>query len=915
MIVLDTKDSSRINDIVYFEDTSIKLVASKQLAILVKIPHATFTLDNGDVFKFFEVDRTTGNITNKFTTFNSTSATKVGDNYLHIVNIMATSENEGQFMDVISGQSGPENFEAVLQLTTIDEEDRFAVALANNKFYINDKFLHTFKDADINEAFTDFKLLNEKRRELLLDLFSIKSFIGVYYGLVNALKYFGYDDDVIIKEFWTYFDSRLDDNVLVRKNIEEDVSKLPKGYNKTNMFNITYRINDVTGEYGPDDLPELTMNFFNDYEALVKMNNLRIILETYFLPAHAMIVEIVGEHISFYKSGMAYYFHAAFIHYYCTEVKGIYDSTVYKYHEDLQVDLWEPHNPAVIMDTYALRLRSIFPDKKPENMNNALFTFYEDNFAWAKVKFNQAFYDFMQTCTMVLVDDKNREILKIDDVTEPEVLLGFLHEGEYTLKTICTDKYNLIHVYYLKLTTEFIAHQFDVFTVKNSLNYKEPLERTHFATTKEAFEYFAWLKNAKAFNDEIVKLQYSGLQTIEAYASHKPGKGMQNYYDYKDGQYPFMKDMVAALQPYRFVTQNLATINQFDIDTEKYARIPKELYASLNKAYLTFYAYVEPGQNVIDVTLNGATGKFTFFASTIDLNSMENSVVRQFMLQANDSYNKDIGVLKAFDCYCYPIVDAETQNVRHIVTLIAKEPSDVTTTKATTSANVDQTYKNLISHSGAFAYFNVYDNMYIGKNIEIRLADKAYYYRSTTDIADITQLVTLINGMFKQYERLARFEAFALDVHTIFINGDYSFTFSVGENVWCSGSTHDHVVNDLIKIPPGVDIMQYSLVFAKINETAKSRPHDITWRLYENSGNDKNLVYTSTDYFFQYLVKDKSSYSLELEYYDKPTYMAGDIVNAEKFKHIVEKPGVFLTTNNIFDTLYKKFTESLYKYR
>jgi cell division protein FtsA len=60
-------------------------------------------------------------------------------------------------------------------------------------------------------------------------LFSIKSFIGTYAGLINALKYFGYDDDVIIKEFWSYFDKSINDYILVSKNIQENVNDLAIG--------------------------------------------------------------------------------------------------------------------------------------------------------------------------------------------------------------------------------------------------------------------------------------------------------------------------------------------------------------------------------------------------------------------------------------------------------------------------------------------------------------------------------------------------------------------------------------------------------------------------------------------------------------------------------------------------------------
>lgn len=913
MIIFDTKDSGVINDILYFDDVSIKLYSNKQIAIISENPKIELSLDSADVFQFFTVDKAKNIISSKSKTYTSNSSTTGPDGkYIHFINILAVSELEDTFIDTIyitDGTGTPKEF--VLQVTTIDEEDRFAVALANNKFYINDTFLNSFRDSDINEHYTDYKLLNEKRREMLLDLFSIKSFIGVYYGLINALKYFGYDDDVVIKEFWTYFDSNINEYILSRHNIETDVSTLPKGYTKTNMFNLTYKYNDVSGEYDENDMPELISSFFNDYEALVKMNNLKIILQTYFLPAHAIIVEVLGEHTSFYKSGFAYYVHQAVIHYYDTEVKGVYDVTIRKYHENRQVELYDIPKTGVIFGEYAVRISKIFDSVSNSNVTD-LQRFYEDNFAYVKIDLNDNFYKYMQSCSITVVDSKDRPVLSIapEDITDV-MYIGLLRDGKYQIKTICTDKYNLLHVYYLDFETEFIKHNFEVFTVKNDLNYKEPLERSVFDTTKEAFEYFKYVREWKEFNQKQIEKSYSGLQILHGYDSWAPGYGIQNYHQYKDGQYPLLQDMLANLKPYRFFTNNMVKINNFKIDNEKYHDIDKELYKSLNKSYIMVTHELHGGENKISGTINGKYHEFIFNLDSEHNPMAEQVVITQFYQQKQIPKNK-LGGFNDFDCYCYFVTDAQTGFARRYVNLTSKHFYDIPSTEVVFKSFE---FKNYISHSGAFAYMDINTNKIVKTPIEIIANGISYTRNLTFDIDSTDVLLMELKQLFSQYDALYNFEAVKLDDKTVFINGDKDFIINCKDIGSVGGSCKTHVVNDLILIDAGSDIMQYSIVFAKIDETAKSRPYDITWRLYEESGNDRNLIVESTDYFFSNIILDRSSYTLELEYYEKPNILNGDVESNEDFKRTITKRGVFLSKNNLFNTLYKQFTESIYEYR
>jgi hypothetical protein len=57
------------------------------------------------------------------------------------------------------------------------------------------------RNHDPKEPLPNYEEINEKRKELLLAGEEIFPYIGSYKGLINALKFFGYQD-LRIKEYW-----------------------------------------------------------------------------------------------------------------------------------------------------------------------------------------------------------------------------------------------------------------------------------------------------------------------------------------------------------------------------------------------------------------------------------------------------------------------------------------------------------------------------------------------------------------------------------------------------------------------------------------------------------------------------------------------------------------------------------------
>ena len=128
-------------------------------------------------------------------------------------------------------------------------------AVKGANFTASDQFL--FKDHDINEVAPDWILINRKRRELLLELSNIKPFVGTYKALVNAIKFFGYNN-LTLKEYWLVIDDR---SPMFGKLKAFEVPNSSKGayvsnklmgvrlpsstYKKTSRFGLFYKLNTI----------------------------------------------------------------------------------------------------------------------------------------------------------------------------------------------------------------------------------------------------------------------------------------------------------------------------------------------------------------------------------------------------------------------------------------------------------------------------------------------------------------------------------------------------------------------------------------------------------------------------------------------------------------------------------------------
>ena len=193
------------------------------------------------------------------------------------------------------------------------EDERLNVLLDNLGDNINNEDFKIFDFSDINEELPDYTKLNYKRKELALEFHNIFNTIGSYKSIINAIKYFGFDQ-VTIKEYWKNVDVdsknynkyrhvKLTDLFTDNPNFNTSESLIPSKYfKKTSLFGLFYDITRETGTYDDDGIPIVEETFlYSIEEVLIKLFALKNKLKNNFLPTNARIIDIVGELLVFAK--------------------------------------------------------------------------------------------------------------------------------------------------------------------------------------------------------------------------------------------------------------------------------------------------------------------------------------------------------------------------------------------------------------------------------------------------------------------------------------------------------------------------------------------------------------------------------------------------------------------------------------
>lgn len=181
------------------------------------------------------------------------------------------------------------------------EDERFKVELNNKGYNINHRDVFIFDDYDIKENGIDWVYLNEKRKEMLTMYPEIYNYLGSYKALVNAINYFGYED-IELYEYYLNIDKEsrffnklhkieipdiFNNKIEGYKPNDFILKTLPNNrYQKTKLFNLTYRITDLDGN---------NIIAFSLDEVITKLLGLKKWLREHIMPVGTRIMDITGR--------------------------------------------------------------------------------------------------------------------------------------------------------------------------------------------------------------------------------------------------------------------------------------------------------------------------------------------------------------------------------------------------------------------------------------------------------------------------------------------------------------------------------------------------------------------------------------------------------------------------------------------
>lgn len=271
-----------------------------------------FKFEGGDsAIKLFSVDYTSqevvwaDEIVYDISTYEASTAL--------IVNVGFKSPNEGVFERTLRmyyryNDNDYLQAEIVTNAEATGQDQRLETLIENFGLPNPVNFPTLFKEADINEELPDWEIVNARSKLLLLEYQNIMPYIGAYKGLINAIKWLGYDD-VYVKEWFKNIKTQQLQSYYVSYDALDRSKTLMvispderKNMKKLNSLSLAYCINKETGEIDEWGMPTTKNCYtFSLDEVLTKLVDLKNWLERYIIGVNCRITDITGEGIYFQR--------------------------------------------------------------------------------------------------------------------------------------------------------------------------------------------------------------------------------------------------------------------------------------------------------------------------------------------------------------------------------------------------------------------------------------------------------------------------------------------------------------------------------------------------------------------------------------------------------------------------------------
>ena len=218
--------------------------------------------------------------------------------YLYYINLGSGSDTIGDSNAVLTLSSGDKKYNFTVNATFWGDREENRILLHNFGVDIPSDVSRALYGTDVRDTAPDYLLLNRKYKELLMEYMNIIGNKGSYASLQKSLDWFGYNDLLSLKEFWSdpaktkLYEKDL--TTIYSDALEEIVSM----YTKSTFIAINYdlnilkRDNNDTVIYDTDEgevtvpLLDETLTGFAVDDMMLKMTLLGNYYSTFFMPLH-----------------------------------------------------------------------------------------------------------------------------------------------------------------------------------------------------------------------------------------------------------------------------------------------------------------------------------------------------------------------------------------------------------------------------------------------------------------------------------------------------------------------------------------------------------------------------------------------------------------------------------------------------
>lgn len=305
-VINETTGTIGQTSVIRFDDNqSVGKYYQKRLFFLADTPSLTASVlcDDNTIFLYDLSDTTKTELSDiKTPTLSCTGKEQkyLSDTgfYLYYINLGSGSDTIGDSNAILTLSSGDKKYNFTVNATFWGDREENRILLHNSGVDIPSDVSRALYGTDVRDTAPDYLLLNRKYKELLMEYMNIIGNKGSYESLQKSLDWFGYNDLLSLKEFWSdpaktkLYEKDL--TTIYSDALEEIVSM----YTKSTFIAINYdlnilkRDNNDTVIYDTDEgevtvpLLDETLTGFAVDDMMLKMTLLGNYYSTFFMPLH-----------------------------------------------------------------------------------------------------------------------------------------------------------------------------------------------------------------------------------------------------------------------------------------------------------------------------------------------------------------------------------------------------------------------------------------------------------------------------------------------------------------------------------------------------------------------------------------------------------------------------------------------------